>query len=775
MLPKKVNNWVFSSWGILAFFVLATAAFTWPLLGNLANSLPDWGDGADSTWRLGSIAHQLHTDPLHLYKTSAFYPLTNGLALDELLTGQGLLAAPVIWLTANPILAFNLLVYLSFTLSGFSMWLLVRHLTGSSGGGLISGLIYAFSPWHYGQYAHLGLGAQQWMIFALFFLIRFLEGNTGKGAVSKAAIFERNNLLRLGLFIIFFAFQAITAGYLAYFEAILVGFYLVYYFLFETGVFAWAWSKIRSLRDASQQPNWVRILQQLALLALAGVIILVLIIPFVIPFMQAQKEFSFKRDIAEANYWSAAPNNLLRTVDRSWLYKPVERGLFNLKTSPERMLYPGLIALVLALIGLWPNLTKKSDYTKRPFVKYRQRWLFALLSLFGLVLSFGPELHLETYALKPTGISLPYKWFYDYVFGFDALRVPLRFGQLFMLGLAICAGYGTARLIGTGIRDSLLMSESQVNVSLPAGKTRSNRYFRYKWPALILPVLIVLVTADFFAPGVPIQQTETGNNAQPLYAWLASAQAKEELPPNALLLELPIAEGPSPVNSNPIYLVHSLSHQRPMLNGSANIVPPDYKRLFFEMQKFPNPASLDIIEGIGVRYLIVHNSALSSDFNRNELEKQASPGGRLKTVKSFVDEKGNRHIIYRVKSASKRFEKLKSVIPSGAEVLLAEHPAKKGLYTSLLPQLLGGERHYFSNYKSIYSANDGVSPLQSGKVYDYAIFYRGDTAGVAKNGYLQSDLLYIDPENAFEVYHKSSSEKSFSTSLVYNFYNMETE
>src|SRR4051812_19449912 len=88
--------------GVCAFFTLASAAFTWPLVLRLGDSLPDWGDPADSAWRLGAIARQLSHDPLHLYQTTAFYPLHNGLALDELLTGQGLLGAPLIWLSGSP-------------------------------------------------------------------------------------------------------------------------------------------------------------------------------------------------------------------------------------------------------------------------------------------------------------------------------------------------------------------------------------------------------------------------------------------------------------------------------------------------------------------------------------------------------------------------------------------------------------------------------------------------------------------------------------------------
>ncbi|HET9495474.1 MAG TPA: hypothetical protein VFR15_14680, partial [Chloroflexia bacterium] len=157
--PTRVPGVIRSGWGALALFAVVSALFTLPLVGRLPDTLPDWNDAADSTWRIGTISRNLLTDPLHLYRTPALYPLDNALALDELLTGQAFFAAPVVWLTGNTVLAYNLLNFLSFVLSGFAMWLLVRHLTGSYLAGLVAGMVFAFSPWHYGQYGHLGLAA----------------------------------------------------------------------------------------------------------------------------------------------------------------------------------------------------------------------------------------------------------------------------------------------------------------------------------------------------------------------------------------------------------------------------------------------------------------------------------------------------------------------------------------------------------------------------------------------------------------------------------------
>ena len=773
MKMKRIwpKSWPSTPWVVLGFWAIITAAFTWPLLINLGNTLPDWGDGADSAWRLGSIAHQLQTDPLHLYNTQAFYPLNNALALDELLTGQGLLAAPLIWLTTNPPLAYNLLVFLSFTLSGFSMWLLVRHLTASSGAGLVAGVIFAFSPWHYGQYAHLGLGAQHWMIFALYFLIRFTqETGIAKPSIEKKAsarkvltlkgLFRLNSLIFLGLFVIFFALQAITAGYYAYYEAILVGFYLTYYFILETGLIHWLWGKISK---KSQQVNYPltdskNIFCQIMLLLGAGILILGIILPFVIPFLQTQAQYSFKRDITETSYWSASPNSLLRTVDRSWLYNPVQRGLFNLQTSAERMLYPGLIAVLLALTGLYTSFFRKSFVNNEPASRRQLPWVFMLLSLSGLVLSFGPELNLEAYGLQPTGITLPYKWFYDYIPGFDALRVPLRFGQLFMLGIAVCAGYGAAWL---SHNLKLINLPAKIWNRGPGTKVATKPFNSINLnlkKSLIITLLVVLVGADFFAPGLPNQLTNTGKAAPPLYRWLAGEEAARTIPDNALLLELPVGEGKTPVNVNPIYLMYGLSHGRPMLNGSANIIPPGYDRLYYEMQSFPAPATLDIIEGLGVKFVVVHTRGLAADANRAELEKQAGPGGRLEAVQSFTDPTDSRfkEAVYRITPAPQRFQALTALIPAGSSVLLADTNSHRRLYTYTLAALLGPNRRYFAPFSTVYSDVVEVQLAQPGQVFDYAIFYRSGGPNPTDYGFSPSDLIPL-PAGDFDtiqLYHK---------------------
>ncbi|HET9495074.1 MAG TPA: hypothetical protein VFR15_12655, partial [Chloroflexia bacterium] len=691
------------------------ALFTLPLVGRLPDTLPDWNDAADSTWRIGTISRNLLTDPLHLYRTPALYPLDNALALDELLTGQGFFAAPVVWLTGNTVLAYNLLNFLSFALSGFAMWLLVRHLTGSYLAGLVAGMVFAFSPWHYGQYGHLGLAAQFWMVFALYFLVRFLEESE-----PPARPANRRSLLFLGLFALCFFTQALVAGYYAYFAAILVAIYMTYHVAFRSGAAAWLWSRLRR-RTSSPEFRPRVLFAQLGLLAAASAMIVALLAPFVLPFAQAKSGYGFTRALDEVSYWSAGLKSLLRTTRHSWLYEPVQVNALGLETSAEREMYPGLVASLFAVVGL---------------VAWRsgRKWAFAAVAFVGLLLSFGPYFNLDAYGEQSTGIPLPYKWLYEHVPGFDALRVPQRFGQLFMLGVAVCAGYGAAALARwASVRRTALRA------ALPL-------------------VAVVLVAVEFFGTGLPDVHTGTGAASPEVYRWLASEEGRAEVPPDALLLELPVSQGESAINTSPIYMVYELEHRRPMLNGSANIVPRGYERLYSEMRRFPTPGTLDIIEGLGVKYLLVHTGGLLNDGKRADLAAEAaSPGGRVQLVRSFPDTpnfpEGSRAELYRLVPAQGRFDRLRDAVPPGSSVWLVDHPARLRLYNTALPALLGPDRTYYADFTTIYDAVTGRrEPAQPGALYDYAAIYQGDDP--TKYGYREENRVDIGENDIISVYRK---------------------
>lgn len=696
----------------------------------MTDSLPDWGDAADSAKNLGSMALQLRTDPLHLYESKFVYPLHNSLTLGEIMTGQGLLAAPVIWLTDNIPLAFNLLNFASYVLSGFGAWVLVRRLTGSSLAGLVAGMIFAFSPWHYSQYWHLALGAQHWMIFALYFLMLFMEGSA-----PGRPLFTRRNAGYLGLFAFFFVLQSITAGYYAFYVAILTGIYLIYYALFSSGALHILWARWRGRGEDVGEFTWRRVTLQLTAAAAACVVALLVILQFALPYAATKSAYDFKRPIEEVNFWSAGPLSLLQHTARSWLYQPVQINVLHVPTGVEGEMYPGIVAVMLALVGLasWRVMSRERT------TPAAGPWLFAAISIVGLVLSFGPSLNWTLYTRDLAGLKLPYKWFYEHVPGWDSMRVPHRFALLFMLGLAICAGYGVAYLISR------------------AGRGRTSLA-----PRALAAAAMLLVGAEFFAPGVPITYTPTGSATPVLYQWLAGPEARTLIPANALLLELPLSEYPHPITSNPIYLVYGLAHGRPMLNGSINIPPPGFERFFAQMQTFPSQATLDVIEGLGTQFVIAHTGKLS-EAQRATLVQEAGQERRLVPVKSFPDFTGKTQfedVVYRVVPSQEHVARLAAAIPPGSTVMLSEDAVHTSLYTNALAAMLGPTRTYFSQYRTIYDSLFGdIRPAEPNKFYDYAILYKDLVArDKGSAGYAPSEGIPGAENDVVQVFRKAGQK-----------------
>ncbi len=161
----------------LLFFVALAIFMTWPVTPNLDHSLEQWGDALLQTWTLDWDVHALFSNPLDFANANAFYPYHNSLAFSETLIGQAILVAPVIWLTDNPVLGYNLLLLASFALCGWGMYLLGKDLTHSRVAGLGAGIIFGFFPHRFGQLSHLHLLSAQWMPFCLLFLRRFMQSS----------------------------------------------------------------------------------------------------------------------------------------------------------------------------------------------------------------------------------------------------------------------------------------------------------------------------------------------------------------------------------------------------------------------------------------------------------------------------------------------------------------------------------------------------------------------------------------------------------------------
>ena len=116
---------------------------------------PDWpgdpsrirtGDLDQMAWYLAWTPHAL----LHwqnLFATNWLnYPEGVNLAQNTSVPLLGLVMAPVT-LTAGPVASVNLLLWIAFPVSAFSMYMVVRRLTGCDVAAFVAGALYGFSPY----------------------------------------------------------------------------------------------------------------------------------------------------------------------------------------------------------------------------------------------------------------------------------------------------------------------------------------------------------------------------------------------------------------------------------------------------------------------------------------------------------------------------------------------------------------------------------------------------------------------------------------------------
>lgn len=134
----------------------------------------DLGDPLLNTTVLAWNARQL---PLtsEWWNFPAFAPLTGVTAFTEHLLLTYPVASPVIWLTGNAVLAFNLVFLLALPLNGVAAFALARELRGSRGAAFIAGLAFAFAPYQSVHLSHLQHMTAFGMPFALLWLHRYLQ------------------------------------------------------------------------------------------------------------------------------------------------------------------------------------------------------------------------------------------------------------------------------------------------------------------------------------------------------------------------------------------------------------------------------------------------------------------------------------------------------------------------------------------------------------------------------------------------------------------------
>jgi hypothetical protein len=493
----------------LVLFSLLTAIMTYPQILHMRDGVHDDGDPMMVTWVLAWVAHQLPRAPAHLFDANIFYPERNTLAYSETLIVPGLAAAPLFWLGLGPILVYNIVFLAGFALSGVGVALLVRRLTGHTGAAILAGIVFAFPPYRIDHYAHLQLQQTQFIPLSLFAFHRLLD--TGR---------LRDGVL-LGVFV---ASQMLSCMY--------YGIFLIPYMAVVCGTM---------LIAARAMPR-----ERMVALLAAVAIAMVVMIPTARAYLAAREVVGERgrEDVAES---SATWRNYLAPPELNAVYGKV----FARFMQPERRLFPGFVAVALAIVGVWP-----------PLNAIRLAYGLGLLLAFDVSLGFN---------------GLLYPALYDYFLPFKALRVPARMGLMVGFSLAILAGYGVARI---------------------AGRLRPGWARR-----AVVGALGALMLVEYASK--PIQLWKAPLSPPQAYADIVRDRGDS---PTAVLFEYPVGLIPDAA-----YSYYSTFHWQWLVNGYSGFFPPSYQRLASTMPDFPDEPSMDAIRSHGVRYLVIHGEYLRGD------------------------------------------------------------------------------------------------------------------------------------------------------------------
>lgn len=604
------RSFVSDTWKASALYAALTLLFAYPLSLHPGETL--FGDNPDThlfIWTLAWDTHAFVHQPLAIFDANIYYPNGLTLAYSENLIGSALVAAPILWLTGNPVLAMNIPALLACVLCGLGAYVLARSLRLDGRGAIICGLVFAFAPARFVRTGQLHLGTVQWIPFALASLHAYFDGGRARD---------------LRLAVAFFMLQALTSGHGAVFLTLAMSGLVAYRVLFGEPL-----ALRQRLRDFG--------LQGALLLAPAALVYW--------PYRRVQIEMGLRRTLGA---WAPTPESFLAAPTHlqhwllSWLpgphvnetasahlfpgYLPVllagiallaraqtrgrrrlslpgcgviaprwqsraalvldivviagmTIGLVVLASGPIRWRVGGVVLfsvrdvvrpliLVAVAVALRIALARTIPFAVRERLhRLRESWrqqtpgwrrdtttFYGLLTLMCVWISLGP----------PIGIWPLIYW----IPGLNFIRVPTRFMVLAMLGLAVLAGIGFDRL---------------------AARLSS---WKRTWLAAAVGVLLVVEFA-----GMPLPVTPYRVNIPAVDRWLATQ------PKPFVVAEFPVTLA---IRYQTTYMLHSMVHWQKTVHGYSGFEAPLHTRLYQELRGFPDELSLRRLRDLGVYYMVVH-------------------------------------------------------------------------------------------------------------------------------------------------------------------------
>jgi hypothetical protein len=509
-------------WGAVALYAVLALATFYPQSFRPSDTVAYVGDSLESVYLVAWNVHQLFRSPAHLFDANVLYPLPHPLTHTDHRLLPSILVAPVVWTTRNPVLAYNVAVLLGSLLAAMAGWRLARGLGVGAVGAWTAGALYAFNTYQVNEAPRLNVIFHGFIALALGELILFLKTGERRHAVAVA-----------GLMLL----QGLSSNYHLLYGSLLLG------------LVAAAALVARPRAVASRLP----------VLAAAGLAAALTLSPLLWPYVRAARAQGLSRELPEGidvqHYLSTAPTNLI--------YGPMGAEVRRQQRGPH---FVGLLALGLAGLAVGAWLLRRGPADAPGAWLPARVWVpaAAAMALLLVALSLGRDVVAFGHRLGPG----PYRLLYDWVPGFQLVRIPERFSLLAMLFVALLVGRGLMVVRSAG---------------LPG----------------VVAFLAVVVPLEHISPVTDAEHVPVGRNVPAVYSWLAHDSARA-------LAELPI-RGEGLVRVETLEMYFSTYHWKPIITGYtayASLLTRVVRRL---AAQFPSDASLQAFQRIGVDTVVVHH------------------------------------------------------------------------------------------------------------------------------------------------------------------------
>ena len=450
-----------------AYFVVLSIIMTYPLVAKMGTAaLSGGGDGTYFIWLVGwyqKALFQLKINPL--FARYLNYPQGWNLATTDITPAMVALALPGS-LLFGPTWGYNFAMLLSFILSGWAMYLWVKHLTDDPFAGLVAGTVFAFLPYRMSHFivGHLSLAGTQWFPFYFWGLFDLLR----QEKFSWKPVFMAG--ISAGLI-------GLTSPYYVYMTGLISVFFLLGFILFK------------GYKRLKYAVFWKSLLA-------FGLLAVALVGFSMLPYLRLNAESGLaSRSVEYMNLYSASPTDFFIPSIKHFLWGKWIDKTFNPDIFNEATLYIGVVAFVLAVIA----------WMKRRQFRHPELLDIAILTAAAaFVLALGIHLHWLGTTTLPVylqrifhrtnmpGFYLPAYYLALCLPFFSKMRVMMRFGLFTLIFTSLMAGLGTY----------LLTKSASTKVKCWVGIG-----------------LLVLVFIDFY-PGVLTDFRPT--QARPVDTWLAA-------------------------------------------------------------------------------------------------------------------------------------------------------------------------------------------------------------------------------------------------------------